>query len=357
MNLIYALVFFLVALVFALAGFTRVGVWSIDGRNPPTGAFAEVNGTRLHHLHLPGPATPELPPILFIHGASGNMKDQMLPLRPLLEGRAEMLFLDRPGHGLSSRGAANEDPHGQAATIAALMDHVGIDRAIVVAHSFGGAIAATFALDFPARAAGLVFLAPATHPWPGGATSWYYALTATPVIGRIFSETLSYPGGLALMAGATECVFSPNPVPESYNRDASIELVLRPRAFRSNAIDVEGLYRHALAIAPRYPQIKAPTVIISGDSDTVVFEEIHSAGLARDIAGSEIVWVHNLGHKPDWIAADLAVAAIEKVAGTERDLQALGRQVEARIAGDRFGVGICVDEKPPSDAPELEPTR
>ena len=50
----------------------------------------------------------------------------------------------------------------------------------------------------------------------------------------------------------------------------------------------------------------------------------------------------NLGHKPDWIAPDLVVAAIEKLAGQPRDLQALARAVEARIAGDRFGEGICI---------------
>ena len=49
--------------------------------------------------------------------------------------------------------------------------------------------------------------------------------------------------------------------------------------------------------------------------DTVVYEEIHSLGLARDIPGAELVWVNNLGHKPDWIAPDLVVAAIEKLGG------------------------------------------
>lgn len=235
------------------------------------------------------------------------------------------------------------------------MDAVGIDRAIVVGHSFGGATAATFALDFPRRVAVLVFLAPATHPWPGGKTSWYYELARRPVIGRLFAQTLAWPGGRLRIGAATTCVFSPNPTPEAYLRDAAIELVLRPRAFRANAIDVEGLYRHALKLAPRYREIDAPTVVITGDRDTVVYEEIHSVGLGRDIPGAELVWVKNLGHKPDWIATDLAVAAFEKVAGSAVDLQAKAREVEARIAGDASGVGICEDEKPPLGGPELSP--
>lgn len=347
MNLLTALLAFILALVLVLVGVTRIGAWLIERRNPPAGSFATVNDTLIHYVHVPGPAEPDLPPVVFIHGASGNLLDQMFPLRPLLEGRAEMLFFDRPGHGWSRRGAGNETPYGQAKTVAALMEHVGIAQAIVVGHSFGGGTAATFALDHPERMRGLLFLAAATHPWPGGATSWYYRLTAMPVIGRIFANTLAYPGGILRMRQASACVFSPNMAPEAYLDDAGISLVLRPGAFRANAIDVDGLFAHVEKIAPRYREIAAPTVVISGDHDTVIYEEIHSPGLARDIPGAELVWVKNLGHKPDWVAPDLAVAAVEKLAGQKRDLQALAREVEARIVDDAYGVGICVDEKPP----------
>ncbi|TIV91196.1 MAG: alpha/beta fold hydrolase, partial [Mesorhizobium sp.] len=134
MNLVGAALLFLIALLFALAGVTRAGVWLIERRSPPAGAFAEVNGARIHYAHIPAPAGADLPPVVFIHGASANLKDQMLPLKPLLEGRAEMLFLDRPGLGWSQRGN-NDTLAAQADTIAALMDHLGIAKAIVVAHS------------------------------------------------------------------------------------------------------------------------------------------------------------------------------------------------------------------------------
>lgn len=350
MNLLAAFILFLLALVLALAGATRIGAWSIERRNPPVGHFVDINGANLHYVHVPAPANADLPPIVFVHGASGNLKDAMIPLRAALEGRAEMLFFDRPGHGWSGRGTTNDDPHGQAATIAGLMEHIGIRDAIIVGHSFGGAIAATFALDHPERSRGLVFLAAASHPWPGGKTSWYYELARIPLLGRIFAETLAWPGGRMRIGTASSCVFSPNAMPQNYVRDASIELVLRPSAFRANSIDVEGLYRHALKIAPRYREIAAPTVVISGDRDTVVYEEIHSVGLGRDIPGAELVWVKNLGHKPDWIASDLVAAAIEKVSGFPRDLAAAAEIVEQRIAGDAFGAGICEDEKPqPAD--------
>jgi pimeloyl-ACP methyl ester carboxylesterase len=168
------------------------------------------------------------------------------------------------------------------------------------------------------------------------------------LIGRLFSETLVYPVGSLQMKSSIECVFAPNKVPDDYLTSASIPLVLRPAPFRANATDVEGLYRYVLKAQPRYREINAPTVVISGDHDTVVYEEIHSIGLVQDIPGAELVWVKNLGHKPDWIALDLVVAAIEKVAGEDRDLQTIANIVETRIASDRFGEGRCVDNAAPT---------
>lgn len=330
---------------------SSLGAARIARKHPAGQAFFIANATRLHAAHVPAPAGADLPPLVFIHGASGNLLDQMIPLRPHFEGRAEMLFFDRPGHGWSARGpASNATIDGQADTLAALMDEVGISRAIVVGHSFGGAVAAAFALRHPERTAGLVFLAAATHPWPGGATNWYYNLTVKPVVGPLFSETLALAAGLLRMEQATACVFSPNRKPDAYVADAAIELVLRPANFRANAADVEGLYRHVLKTQPHYAAIEAPTVVITGDRDSVVYEEIHSLGLARDIAGAELVQVRNLGHKPEWIAPELALAAVEKIAGKPRDLRAIAGAVEARIADDAFGPPErCTDDKPATD--------
>lgn len=142
-------------------------------------------------------------------------------------------------------------------------------------------------------------------------------------------------------------------MPEGYIDDASIPLVLRPSAFRANARDVAQLYDYVRAAAPAYREIKAPAVVISGDRDKVVYATIHSVGLERDIPGAELVWVRNLGHKPDWIAPDLVAGAIAKVAGTPIDLQVMAKTVEGRIADDAQGAGGCPELRVP-DA-ELAP--
>ncbi len=110
MNLIYAALAFLLALFLVLAGVTRVGCVA-DRAAQPAGRQLRRHQWRAPALRpCAGARHADLPPIVFIHGASANLNDQMVPLRPLLEGRAEMLFFDRPGHGWSERGPGNDEP-------------------------------------------------------------------------------------------------------------------------------------------------------------------------------------------------------------------------------------------------------
>ncbi|MFB9952496.1 alpha/beta fold hydrolase [Rhizobium puerariae] len=323
------------AVIGALAAafvFTAWKARAIETAFPNSGDLIDVGGFRMNSLHLPQPHNADLPPVVFIHGASGNLRDQETAFRRALEHRAELLFVDRPGHGYSERGGAENDfPDGQAAAIARLMERRGIEKAIIAGHSFGGAIAASFALGHPEKTAGLLFLAPATHPWDGG-VDWYYAIAARPWIGRLFTRLFTLPAGLILIDKATSTVFHPNPKPERYVQDGAPALVLRSENFRHNAIDCVNLNDYVQDTARRYPEIAVPTVIITGDSDAIVAEELHSLGLSRDIAGAELVWIRNLGHKPDYVVTDVAVAAIEKLAGLPRDLRAAARMAEARIA-------------------------
>nr|WP_205925931.1 alpha/beta hydrolase [Rhizobium sp. P38BS-XIX] len=275
-----------------------------------------------------------LPPIVFIHGASTRLYDPLLSFRAKLEGRATLLFVDRPGHGNSDAGGPeNLLPDGQADAIATLMDKRGIHKAIIVGHSFGGAIAAAMAVRHPDKVAGLVFLSPAVYPWKGG-VAWYYAAARSPITGALFSTFIVPPLGILLIDRATKAVFAPNRRPADYISKTRALGALAPAAFRHNAREIAALSVWAVAASKAYHTIRAPTVIITGDRDEIVSPEVHAVHLARDIRGAQLIVVHNLGHKSDYVASDLAVAAIEKVAGRNVDLIAASRAVEKRIADD-----------------------
>ncbi|WP_026480575.1 alpha/beta fold hydrolase [Ahrensia sp. 13_GOM-1096m] len=355
MNIIYALAFFLAALLFLLAGITRLGVWQIERANPPIGRFKTVNNTKLHYIHIKNDSDADLPPIVFLHGASGNLRDQMSIYGEALKGRAEMLFIDRPGHGYSKRGpSTNDRPDGQAATIAALLDSLGIEKAIIAGHSFGSIVTLSFALNHPDKTIGTLLMSPVSHPWPGG-VSWYYNLTAMPIIGHIFSETLALPAGRRQLAGGTACVFAPNEPTPDYTNKTAVRLVLRPYHFRNNAADVASLYDYVSEVSPRYKEIKTPSIIVTGNRDAIVLPEIHSRGLDADIENSTLVWIKNVGHKSDYIASDIMVAALENLAGASNDLFAMRDALEVKVANDAFGpVENCLDNEEFRDKVRME---
>jgi len=185
---------------------------------------------------------------------------------------------------------------------------------VLVGHSLGAASVAAFAVLYPQRVRGLVFLAPATHPWPTG-VAWYYKLAALPVVGQIFTQTLALPFGSFSLNAGVKSVFDPQIVPQNYAERTALPLVLRPASFRYNALDVAGLNKFVKKFSPRYKEIKAPTVIITGDKDDIVLPSIHSVGLERDIEGAELIIIPGMGHKPDFGATDVVIEAIRKVGG------------------------------------------
>jgi len=304
-----ALISFAVLLA-VLTTATFIGTLAIEQRHPPTGRFVDVTGGRLHVRELGDPSAPA---VVLLHGASGNLEDMRLALGEKLSSRYRVVLIDRPGHGWSERpGAEAAAPSRQATLIAEVLDTLGVARAIVVGHSYAGSTVTAFALDHPQRVAGLVLLAPATHPWPGG-IAWFYTLTATPVIGELFARTIVLPLAFPLLEQLSRAVFAPQAMPERYVERSALALLLRPSAFVANARDVAALYDNVVRQSPRYAEIAVPTVIITGDIDTIVSPQIHSRALARTLPNAKLVVLPGVGHAVQHVAADVIEAEIEKL--------------------------------------------
>ena len=306
-----------VLLLAALAAATAIGAWQVSRSFPPVGRFVEVEGGRLHVLER-GPAAPDATVVL-LHGAAGNLRDIDLALGRRLAESHRVIAIDRPGHGWSDRpgGAADASPARQAALIAQALDAMGVGEAVMVGHSWAGALATNLALDHAEKVSGLVLIAPATHPWPGG-TTWYYPVAAFPVLGELFMRTVMLPAGWFMVEAGVKGVFSPHEPPDDYARQTGAPLLLRPREFRANAADVHRLKRFVTAQAPRYAEIDVPTSIVTADADHVVSPTIHSRALAREIAGARLVVVAGAGHMPHHTATGTVIAEIERVAAAAR---------------------------------------
>ncbi|HSG95257.1 MAG TPA: alpha/beta hydrolase [Afifellaceae bacterium] len=320
---------FLVTACVVLWLFSRLAVLLLERRFAPIGSVLALPFGQIHIVDLPA-ARPDAACVVLVHGAAGNLRDLFHALSGHLTGRFRLIVIDRPGHGFSTRrDPLGSDPRRQAKALDAVLTRLGIDRAIVVGQSWGGAFAAAFALRYPRRVQGLVFIAPATHPWPSG-INWHTRIGALPVIGRIFAELAAMPVGLVLVPCALRTIFAPNAIPADYRDRIGAALVLRPRSFVANCRDIADFYGHVTTMAAHYDRIDTPTEIITGDTDAIVAPAIHAYGLARDIPGARLTVLPGIGHMPHWAAPEAVVAAIERVAARS----VVGETAVRRVAAE-----------------------
>jgi pimeloyl-ACP methyl ester carboxylesterase len=292
-----------------LVGVTQAGVLALQRAYPPQGRMVEVDGAVLHVVEL-GPRDGRLP-IVMLHGASSNLEAMRRPLGDLLAQNHRVILIDRPGHGWSTR-ARREDstPAIQARMIDGALERLGIDRAVFVVHSWSGALGARLVLDHPHRVAGLVMLAPVTHPWRGG-VGRYNEIIATPVIGPLLAYTVTLPLGYFLAAPGARNVFLPQVMPDGYVQDSATPLLLRPREFIANAHDLVTLKASVAAQVARYGEISAPTVIIAGEPDKTVSTRIHARPFAAVVPNARLVVLPDLGHMVQNAVPELVKAEID----------------------------------------------
>jgi pimeloyl-ACP methyl ester carboxylesterase len=304
----------LVAALVMLALATQAGVLAIQYRFPAKGKAVEVTGATLNVLDI-GPRDASGPPIVLIHGASSNLEAMRRPLGDRLAVHRRVILIDRPGHGWSSASAEEAStPAAQGRMIEEALKQLNVGPVVLVVHSWAGALGARMAIDYPERLAGLVMLAPVTHPWEGG-VGWYNALVTKPVIGPLLAYTVTLPLGYFLLAPGARGVFLPQVMPDDFVGESATPLLLRPREFLANARDLVRLKQAVREQVSRYGGISAPTVVISGDVDKTVSTNIHSRPFAAMVRNAKLIVLPGVGHMVQNAATDLVVREIETVTG------------------------------------------
>ncbi len=128
---------------------------------PHRATYLEVGALRLRAVRAgSGPA------VLLLHGFG----ESLISWRGLFDSvarAADVIALDLPGFGLSSKPPTGYATDSLALAVLMALDALGIERAVLVGHSLGGAVAAAAALLRPNRVAGLVLVDPAVvlTPW------------------------------------------------------------------------------------------------------------------------------------------------------------------------------------------------
>jgi pimeloyl-ACP methyl ester carboxylesterase len=306
------LILILIAVFVVGALVTWIGAWLIGWIHPPRGRFVEIDGLRQHVVELGEKS--EAPPIAVIHGAGCNLEDMRLALGERLAVRHRVILIDRSGMGWSTRSDKNgNSPAYQAAMLRGVLDRLEVKRAVIVGHSWGGAMAARFALDFPDRVAALVLLAAPLYPIPRKAT-WLYVLFATPYAGWIYARTLALPVGIVFLGLALASAFLPQLPPRHYLKRSAAFLLLRPSTFLANARDMADLTSHLATQAARYPTLAMPILLMTGYFDLVVQPMRNAFALATALPRAKLVTLAGIGHMLHHTATDQVIEEIEAVA-------------------------------------------
>ena len=118
--------------------------------------FVDIDGVRVHYQEA---GDPNAPVLVLIHGfASSTLVWSKVFLR-LADAGFRVIAVDMVGFGYSGKPRNGEYTiAGQAGLLMGLLDRLNIKRATLVGSSYGGAVAATIALDYPRRVEKLVLI-------------------------------------------------------------------------------------------------------------------------------------------------------------------------------------------------------
>jgi pimeloyl-ACP methyl ester carboxylesterase len=259
------------------------------------------------------------PAVVLLHGFGANTRSWASTLPwitdPDVAGAWAVAF-DRPGFGLTERPLgrwpAEANPYGpeaQVATTIAVLDALGAERAVLVGHSAGGAIALQVALTHPERVAGLVLVAPAVYEG-GGAPPWSKPLLRTPQAERVGPLLMRQLGGSSGEDFLRASWFDPERIDET-----TWEAYRRP--LRAEDWD-RALWELVKAsreprLVERLAEVQVPVLVVAGAQDRVV-PPASSRDLRRDLTGvpggAAFALLEGCGHLPHEECPDAFESAV-----------------------------------------------
>jgi len=170
------------------------------------------------------------PLVLFVHGSPGSLSSfiHFLADSALLE-KSQLISVDRPGFGASNFGDAEPSLEKQAALLMPILEKYKDNRPItLVGHSLGGPVIARMAMDYPELVDGLVMVAPSIDP-DLEPNEWFRGPLALPFLKWVL-----------------------------------------PRSIRASNDEIWKLKPELQGMQSMWSKIKAHTIVIQGDKDTLV---------------------------------------------------------------------------------------
>ncbi len=279
------------------------------------GSLAWLDNVRVHYLDQGSG-----PPLVLLHGLGSSTYSFRHNL-PALSSRFRVVAPDMPGYGLSSRDVPDLSLTAQARYLASFLDQLGIERASIAGHSMGGSVAQRFALMWPDRVDRLVLIASTTDEYMlRGAWASFMMAPFVP-----FFVTAVMHNPVLREQWVRRAVHD-----SSYLTPEIRANYAQPGHIIGHVAAYQRLMLHRRRDLPiDVSAIKAPTLILWGDTDRVVSLD-HGRRLAA-IPDSRLELISKAGH---WVQEERAEEVNALISGF---LTASEPDARRRLASARRG--------------------
>ena len=292
-----------------LAAANHAAARAAKRRHPPRGRFLDIAGTRLHVLDEGSG-----PPVVLLHGNGAMAEDFVASgLVDRLSADHRVIVPDRPGFGHTPRSHGKLwTAHAQAELIAAALERLGVERPVVLGHSWGVMVALDLARRHPDKVGALVLVGGYYHPTLRLDVP-LVSLSALPVLGDLLRHTVLPPLLWLIRGGVFRTLFAPAPVTAGFQDRFPVGMALRPSQLRAVAQDTAMMIPGTALLSRHYGELAMPVAIVGGVEDGLVDFDTQSRRLHEEIPHSRLHPVaadgHMVHHTEPALLADIVAQA------------------------------------------------
>ena len=250
-------------------------------------AFMTQNGFRLYYEDTGGNA----PAILFLHGAGGNHLSWWQQV-PVFADEYRCVTVDQRGFGQSPDIPGGPGPAALGTDAIALLDHLGIARAALVAQSMGGWAAVGAAIRAPER---------------------FWAIVMANTVGNLTNPDIAaLREKLAAASPPRPAVLWHAALGETFRNRQPVRSFLYAQIAGLNAplpADFRDQLGRLTTPVDRYAATRVPTLFLTSDEDGLIWPSL-SEKVHHHVPGSELLRVESAGHSTYFERPDVFNAAV-----------------------------------------------
>jgi pimeloyl-ACP methyl ester carboxylesterase len=281
--------------------------------NPPQGRFIDIDGVRLHYVERGSGR-----PLVLLHGNGSMIQDfESSGLIDLAAKDYRVIVFDRPGFGHSLRPRnVVWTPAAQADLFRDALAHLGVEKTIVLGHSWGASVAIALASKHPSMVEALILASGYYFPTARPDAIMAMAGPAIPGFGDILSYTISPILSRLMWPAMLRKLFGPKSVPQKFDGFPK-SLAVRPSQLRASAAEAALMVPAAILSSKTYGELAMPVLILAGEDDRLININEQSGRLHDEIRHSKMRRVPAAGHMIQQSdTADLMAAVDEAAAET-----------------------------------------